>query len=109
MDDTSVLDSYRDRLLLKLEDRDSEIDRYQRGLARIFEKETSIDSKEHLSILEDLDLFAFCEIKVNGQQSNALIQALKRGFDSMIEYCFNSEEGFINIRSIIRKNNKFEV
>lgn len=67
-------------MLIKFEDRDSEIERYQRGLARIFEKEGSVDDPEHLSILEELDLFAFNTIEVNEQKTNAMVAALRRGF-----------------------------
>jgi hypothetical protein len=36
-----------------------------------------------------------------------LIEALGKGFVKMIDYSFN--EGFINVRSILRKANKFEI
>ncbi len=38
MDETHALDSFRDRILGKFDERDSEIERYLKGLGRVFEK-----------------------------------------------------------------------
>lgn len=65
------------------------------------------DTDENLVILDDLDLFAFSDITVHGRRTNALIEALSHGLEKMIEYCF--EDGYINVRSILRKANKFEI
>lgn len=58
-------------------------------------------------MLDDLDLFAFSEVMLEGRKTNALIEALARGFDTIIDYAFN--DGYINVRSILKKNNLFEI
>ena len=91
----------------KFLDKDSEIDRYRRGLIRVFEKPTSTDSEDHISILEDLDLMAFSEIEVNGQKTNALLSALDRGFQKIVDYSIN--DGFVNLRMALRMTNRYEI
>lgn len=78
----------------------------QKELVRIFENEKSKDSEAYLSILEDLDLFAFTPITVNKKLTNVLKEALNHGFEKMVEYIF--AEGFTNIRALLKVNNCFE-
>ena len=40
------------------------------------------------------------------EKSNSLIEVFKRGFENTIEYIFY--DGFVNIRAILKKNNKYE-
>jgi len=58
-------------------------------------------------MLEELDLFAYREITVNGEQTNALLESLMLGIECLINYSFF--DGFINVRSILRIVNKFEI
>lgn len=76
-------------------------------LEKIFENEKSKDIEDNITLLENLDLFAYSEILVKGRKTNALIEALSKGFIKMIEY--SMDEGFINLRSILRKVNRFEI
>lgn len=48
LDETHALDSFRDRILGKFDDRDSEIKRYLKGLGRVFEKHSTTDSEENI-------------------------------------------------------------
>ena len=64
-------------------------------------------SEELLNLLDELDLFAFCEIEIQGKKTNALIEALSRGLEAVLDYAFN--DGFINIRSVLKQNNVFEI
>lgn len=64
------------------------------------------DQKEISNLLEELDLFAFNEIYMGEEKSNSLIEVFKRGFENTIEYIFY--DGFVNIRAILKKNNKYE-
>ena len=61
--------------------------------------------------LEDLDLFTYREfdIKRNNQtvKTNILIEIMENGMEDLIEYAF-SEDSFINVRSLIRKVNRYE-
>ena len=107
LDETHEMDSFRDRILGKFQDKDSEIDRYRRGLIRVFEKPASADSEDHISILEDLDLMAFSEIEVSGKKTNALLSALDRGFQKIVDYSVN--DGFVNLRMALRMTNRYEI
>ena len=54
-----------------------------------------------------LDLFAFCEVKIGGKKTNALIEALSRGLEPIVDYAFN--DGFISIRAVLKNTNPFEI
>jgi len=96
-------------MLNRFENNDASIMNYLKKLEREFEKPEVNDSEDNLKVLEELDLFAFRTITVKKKGTNALLQALKRGFMKMVNYCFSKETGFVNLRSIIRLNNKYEV
>ena len=100
---------FRNNFFRRFEDRDKDIEIQQLALIKLFEEsdDANLDIETNLQILDDLDLFAFSEITVNGKQTNALLEALEFGLDKMIDYCF--DEGFINIRSILRRTNRYEV
>ena len=93
LDETHEMDAFRDS--------------YRRGLIRVFEKPASADSEDHISILEDLDLMAFSEIEVNGKKTNALLSALDRGFQKIVDYSVN--DGFVNLRMALRMTNRYEI
>jgi hypothetical protein len=65
------------------------------------------DNEEFLDLLDDLDLFAFSELQINGEKSNALLEGLNRGFSSIIDYAFT--EGFVNVRATLKKSNIYEI
>lgn len=106
LDDSSTLDSIKDNFYAKFEDKDAQIEDDLKVLAHIFENEKAKDVEDYIQLLEDLDLFAFTDITVNGVTSNAMIEAFNRGWKNMMQYIF--DDGFINIRSILKMNNKFE-
>jgi hypothetical protein len=60
-----------------------------------------------LDLLDELDLFAFTELKINGRATNALNESLTKGLEVIVDYAFN--DGFINIRSVLKNNNVFEI
>ena len=74
-----------------------------------------MDSETYLELIRDLDLFLFKDITVsnkgvdNGKprQTNVLIEAMHRGFVTVVDYIFR--EGFTNIRAILKKNNQLEI
>jgi hypothetical protein len=59
--------------------------------------------------LNELDLFAFCELEVGseGQRTNPLLEVLSQGMDDMVEYIFDKD--FINVRSVLKRNNFYEI
>jgi hypothetical protein len=60
-----------------------------------------------MDLIDELDLFAFCDIVVDGRRTNALVESLSLGLLSLIDYCFS--DGYINVRSVLRKINKYEI
>jgi hypothetical protein len=66
------------------------------------------DEEAILDILDELDLHAFSEIHYQDKsKSNALIESLKVGLTRVLDYAYN--DGFINIRAVLKKNNVFEI
>ena len=105
--ETDVNKSLRDKFITKIENRDKDIEVLQKQLQKIFEDPKSCDSEQYLDILDELDLFAFSEIQVKGFKTNALVEGLSRGFESIIDY--GLRDGYVNIRAILKKNNIFEI
>jgi hypothetical protein len=65
------------------------------------EKEGAINEEELLDLLnDDLDLFAFSNIYVNSELTNALNVSMKKGFKSIVAYAFDTE--YYNVRAILR-------
>lgn len=61
-----------------------------------------------LDLLDELDLHAFSEIQTPEKtKSNALIESLSIGLNNVLDYAYN--DGFINIRAVIKRNNVFEI
>lgn len=68
-----------------------------------------------MQLVQDLDLFLFRKITVRNKhieggrprETNVLIEAFHRGFDSIIDYVFS--EGYSNIRAVLKKSNPLEI
>lgn len=107
LDINNIFSTFKDKLVSKLASRDKDILKDLKALEEMFESPNTVDDESHKAILEDLDLFAFSDITVKGRKTNALVESLNRGFEHIINYAFI--EGFINVRSILRKANKYEL